>query len=367
MPLRSNESATCRFPIMFRVSTAEHRPTRPNMYLEHAQDILGQWLDWRREGKVALVIVTATEGGAVRMPGALMAVSATGDRCGYISGGCIDADVANHARQALSTGRVKRLRYGKGSPFIDLPLPCGGAIDVCVLPNTQASVLRACHDQLASRQPVSITLSDSGSLGLGHLPTPGALSFQYMPKLRLRIAGRGADSLALARLATASGIHTELQLRDTAEAQDAQRLGIERVTTLTVPSALPKLDDDPWTAFLLAFHDVDWEEALLAQALKGAAFYIGAIGSKATHARRCERLQSIGFTERQTHCIRGPVGLIPSMRDASSLAVSVLAEIVEAYQRKVRSPFSSTALALLTDMPNVPDTHLFQSSSCTNV
>lgn len=336
------------------------------MYLEHAQDVLGQWLDWRRESKTALVIVTATEGGAVRMPGALMAVSATGGRCGYISGGCIDADVAHHARQALSTGRVKRLRYGKGSPFIDLPLPCGGAIDVCVLPNTQASVLRACHDQLASRQPVSITLSDSGSLGLGHLPTPGALSFQYIPKLRLRIAGRGADSLALARLATASGIHTELQLRDAAEAQDAQRLGIERVTTLTVPSALPKLDDDPWTAFLLAVHDVDWEETLLAQALIGPAFYIGAIGSKATHARRCERLQTIGFTKRQTHRIRGPVGLIPSMRDASSLAVSVLAEIVEAYQRKVRYPLSSTALALLADMPNVPDTHLFQSSSCTN-
>lgn len=339
------------------------------MYLEHAQDVLGQWLDWRRESKTALVIVTATEGGAVRMPGAMMAVSATGDRCGYISGGCIDADVAHHARQALSTGRVKRLRYGKGSPFIDLPLPCGGAIDVCVLPNAQFSVLRACHDQLATRQPVTITLSDSGSLGLGHLPTPGALSFQYIPKLRLRIAGRGADSLALARLATASGIHTELHLRDAAEAQDAQdahRSGTGRVTLLTVPSALPKLDDDPWTAFLLAFHDVDWEEALLAQALKGAAFYIGAIGSKATHARRCERLQSIGFTERETHRIRGPVGLIPSMRDASSLAVSVLAEIVEAYQHKVRSPFSSTALALLAGMPNVPDTHLFQSSSCTS-
>ncbi len=40
------------------------------MYLEHAQDVLGQWLDWRRESKTALVIVTATEGGAVRMPGA---------------------------------------------------------------------------------------------------------------------------------------------------------------------------------------------------------------------------------------------------------------------------------------------------------
>ncbi|MCD1586690.1 XdhC family protein [Halomonas sp. IOP_14] len=312
------------------------------MYLEHAQDVLGQWLDWRSKSKAALVIVTATEGGAVRMPGALMAVSASGDRCGYISGGCIDADVAHHARQALSTGRIKRLRYGKGSPFIDLPLPCGGAIDVCVLPNAQTSVLRACHDQLASRQPVSITLSQSGSLVLEHLTTPGALSFQYIPKLRMRIAGRGADILALARLAMASGIQTELQLGDDAEAQDAQLLGIEKVTLLTLPSTLPKMDDDPWTAFLLAFHDIDWEEKLLAQALKGSAFYIGAVGSTSTHARRCESLQTIGFTQKQIRRIHGPVGLIPSMRDASMLAVSVLAEIVAAYQLKVRFPFIST-------------------------
>lgn len=322
---------------MFSISTVKDSPLRPAIYLEHAQDVLGQWLDWRRKKKAALVIVTATEGGAVRMPGALMAVSATGERCGYISGGCIDADVANHARQALSTGRVEHLRYGNGSPFIDLPLPCGGAIDVCVLPNAQASVLRTCHAHLAARQPATITLADSGSLGLGHQPTPGTLSFQYMPKLRLRIAGRGADSLALARLAMASGIQSELQLSDGAEVQDAQRLGIEQVTPLTLPSTLPKMGDDPWTAFLLAFHDIDWEEKLLAQALKGSAFYIGAVGSTSTHARRCERLQAIGFTQKQIRRIHGPVGLLPSMRDASMLAVSVLAEIVEAYQQKVRS------------------------------
>lgn len=316
---------------MFKISTVEDRLLRPAIYLEHAQDVLGQWLNWRREREAALVFVTATEGGAVRMPGALMAVSATGERCGYISGGCIDADVARHAIESLRTGQVKHLRYGNGSPLIDLPLPCGGAIDVCVLPKAKASVLRTCHDHLAARQPVMITLADSGSLGLGHLPTPGALSFQYIPKLRLRIAGHGADSLALARLAMASGIQIELQLSDGAEAEDAQLLGIEQVTPLTLPSTLPKMDDDPWTAFLLAFHDIDWEEALLAQALKGPSFYIGAVGSTSTHARRCERLQTIGFTQKQTRRIHGPVGLIPSMRDASMLAVSVLAEIVEAY------------------------------------
>ncbi|WP_228716899.1 NTP transferase domain-containing protein [Billgrantia pellis] len=317
------------------------------MYREHAQDVLGQWLAWRRAGEVALVVVTATQGGAVRMPGALMAVSATGQRCGYISGGCIDADVAMHAMEALRTGRVERLRYGNGSPFIDMPLPCGGAIEVGVLPNAEADVLRACRDRLVSRQPVTLTLSPSGDLRLGHSTMANALSFRYTPKLHLRIAGRGADSLALARLAMASGIPTELQLREGTEAQEARRLGIDNVTQLTLPSALPARDDDPWTAFLLAFHDADWEDALLTQALGGPAFYIGAVGSRTTHARRCARLGAAGAVERQIERIRGPVGLVPSMREASTLAVSVLAEVVEAYQRKVRCPFASTALVLL--------------------
>ena len=63
------------------------------LYAEHPQDVLGQWLAWRQAGPVALVVVAATEGGSVRSPGALMAVSASGLKCGYISGGCVDADV----------------------------------------------------------------------------------------------------------------------------------------------------------------------------------------------------------------------------------------------------------------------------------
>ena len=100
---------------MLRVSEGEHSSSRFTTYLEHAQDVLGQWIDWSQKSKVALVIVTSTVGGAVRMPGALMAVSETGESCGYISGGCIDADVVNHAREALRSGQAAWLRYGNGA------------------------------------------------------------------------------------------------------------------------------------------------------------------------------------------------------------------------------------------------------------
>ncbi|MFW6027943.1 MAG: XdhC family protein [bacterium] len=111
-------------------------------YLEHAKDIFGKWLTWKAEGGVALVIVTSTDGGAVRAPGAMMAVSESGEQAGYISGGCIDADVVLQAQGAIKSGKPQLLRYGAGSPFIDLPLPCGGTIEVVILPHADTETVR---------------------------------------------------------------------------------------------------------------------------------------------------------------------------------------------------------------------------------
>ena len=94
---------------------------------EHPFHVLQRLRDWQAAGLAcALVVITHTEGGAVRAPGALLAVNED-TSFGYISGGCIDADVILQARQAIESGAPKSLRSGAGSPFVDLPLPCGGA------------------------------------------------------------------------------------------------------------------------------------------------------------------------------------------------------------------------------------------------
>lgn len=305
-------------------------------YPEHPEDVLTQWLDWQADGAAALVVVTGIEGGAVRAPGALMAVSSAGEIAGYISGGCIDADVALQAQDALKTGKAKQLRYGAGSPFTDLPLPCGGSIDVAILPRADRTALKTVRDDLSSRKPARLQLE----------ALDGFIA-SYVPKLRLRIAGRGADALALARLARAAGIEAMLQLRDGEDVEAGERQGLGPITPLETPSDIPASTDDEWTAFVLMFHDRDWEAPLLLQALDGNAFYIGAVGSRRTHARRCEDLARNGITAVQLQRINGPIGVIPSMRDASMLAISVLAEIVGAYHDRLRSPFASTALILL--------------------
>jgi len=78
-------------------------------------------------------------------------------------------------------------------------------------------------------------------------------------------------------------------------------------------------------------HDHDWEPALLAQALAGDAFYIGAVGSPHTHVKRASLLKTSGLHADDIARIKGPIGLVPSLRDASMLAVSTLAEIIEVF------------------------------------
>ncbi|MEO0467762.1 MAG: NTP transferase domain-containing protein [Pseudomonadota bacterium] len=299
---------------------------------EHPEDVLCQWLAWDAAEGAALAVVSSTHGGGVRATGALMAVSATGQSAGYVSGGCIDADVALHAVNSLSADKARMLTYGTGSPFKDLPLPCGGTIEILILPSPDRNAIQTCHDTLVARRPANLVLQ--GPIG--------EIEFSYTPKLRVRIAGRGADAIALARLCRSAGYPTELWMRDAVEAAPH-----EPTRTLSTPSNLPDAHDDAWTAFVLLFHDPDWEVPLLRQALSGPAFYIGAVGSKRTHSTRCEALSKAGAAPTQIDRVRGPVGLVPAMRDASMLAVSTLAEIVEAYHTAETSAFATTALVML--------------------
>jgi xanthine dehydrogenase accessory factor len=109
----------------------------------------------------------------------------------------------------------------------------------------------------------------------------------------------------------------------------------EAIDTIELVSrtSLPDVRSDPWTAIVFLFHDHDWEEALLPQALRLPALYFGAVGSKRTHHARLAMLQAAGVPEPFYRALRGPVGLIPATRDPATLALSILAEVVQEYQR----------------------------------
>ena len=157
---------------------------------------------WQAGGvSCALAIVTGVKGGSMRGPGALMAINETGDTAGYISGGCVDGDIAARAQGAITRGENIDLRYGDGSPFKDIALPCGGSIDVLLLGRQDREIVTALSDALAGRQ--GLTVYANAKTGLS-LSDSGGFKHIYQPKLRLQIAGRGAAMAALARQADAA-------------------------------------------------------------------------------------------------------------------------------------------------------------------
>lgn len=250
-----------------------------------------------------------------------MCVPASGPVAGYISNGCVDADIIFQAREALKIGEPRHLVYGEGSPFKDITLPCGGRIELWIVPHVARDLIQSSMAQLARRKAVTL---DFGV---------GSFSHTYSPKLKLRIAGKGEAVKALAVQAAGAGFEVVVQ---SPEADIITGLESAHFDHLVNPETIPSVADDEWTAVVLMFHDHDWEPDLLMQALNGPAFYIGAMGSPRTHAARRETLTAKGVDAESLDRISGPIGLIPSMRDANLLALSTLGEIVKTAQTSGR-------------------------------
>jgi len=98
------------------------------------KDILGDIERWRAQGeKVVVATVVATRRSAPRPVGTSLAVSESGQMCGSVSGGCVESDVYENAREVLATGEPKLLSYGIADEEAwEVGLPCGGEIDVFV-------------------------------------------------------------------------------------------------------------------------------------------------------------------------------------------------------------------------------------------
>lgn len=263
----------------------------------NASDLAALRLLARRDG--ALCTLTGIEGSFSRAIGGHLAIAWDGEMAGSLADGCLEAELALQARALRGTG-PQVLRYGRGSPVIDFRLPCGSGLDVLIDPAPDRAAIRRVLSRLTERLPADLPL-----------PTPTLPRRLCLPPLRLDIFGNGPEMEAMARLASAAGI----ERRQTPQS----RLQLGKRPALSPP--------DAWTAVVLLFHDHDWEMPVLDWALESPAFYIGAIGGARIRQRRTERL-ALRYPEAQLSRLRGPVGLIPSARDPSTLAMSILAEIM---------------------------------------
>jgi xanthine dehydrogenase accessory factor len=312
-----------------------------------------QALAWIEAGKgAALATVIETWGSAPRRVGAQMVVASDGAMEGSVSGGCVEGAVVLEALEALDEGATKLLEYGvsDGDAFA-VGLACGGTIRVLVEPigagGMPRDMLEALVKARASRTPVAYAVALDGSTRTlateGHedrfrkdrsgLEEDGATFIAiHNPPLRLAVVGAVHIAQALVPMAQIAGF--DAYVIDPREAFGSQaRFPQARVINDWPDAALREVGVDTRTALVLLTHDPKLDDPALHIGLKSGAFYIGALGSKKTHAARVDRLTQAGFDPHTIARISGPVGLDIGAAGPAEIAVSILAQMIESLRR----------------------------------
>ncbi len=150
----------------------------------------------------------------------------------------------------------------------------------------------------------------------------------FNPRLRCIIVGAVHIAQPLARMAALTGYLVTVVDPRTAFASD-ERFPDVQLSTDWPDEALDKLKPNRRTAIITLTHDPKLDDPALAAALRSEAFYIGALGSKKTHATRLKRLQAMGFGEAELARIHGPVGLDIGAVSPAEIAVAILAQVTQ--------------------------------------
>lgn len=282
------------------------------------------------EKAVALVTLVAAEGGGPRRPGAQMAV--TGDDLrGFLSGGCVEADIVRHARDCLQDGRARRLIYGDGSPYFDIRLLCGRSISVHierVLPDDPAvgqllDLTRERHCALWRSDGYLRTCTDAGGTTVNEIVQDGkGYGKLYRPATRLYIVGCDPSVIAIATLAQQSGFETILVRVDGPERPPP----IANVAYCRRPLC-GELDE--YSAVVVAQHDGDADHSATLTALRSCASYVGLMGARRHVEPQITRLREAGVPPHRLAQLKAPVGLPLGSHAPWEIAVSVIGEIIQ--------------------------------------
>jgi xanthine dehydrogenase accessory factor len=311
-----------------------------------------QALAWHDAGRGAvLATVIETWGSAPRRVGAQLVIAGDGEMQGSVSGGCVEGAVVLEATEALQQGTQKLLEYGvsDGDAFA-VGLACGGTIRVLVEPVGRVLPVDLLRDLVTARKarnPVAYEVDlASGARRLvsdGH-PERFAMDrsgFEedcnlfvaiHNPPLRLAIVGAVHIAQALVPMARIAGYDPVVIDPRGAFGSEARFPG-ETIHADWPDQALTEIGLDRRTALVLLTHDPKLDDPALHIALRSQCFYIGALGSKRTHASRVARLQEAGFTAAETGRIRGPIGLDIGASGPPEIAVSILAEMTQTLRR----------------------------------
>jgi len=297
---------------------------------------LQKWLE--ADLNVWLVTVVKTFGSSPRQPGALLVLREDGVLVGSVSGGCIEDDLVEKAQSGeLPNQQAKLIVYGVTREEAQrFNLPCGGTLELVIEPVKNTvwvdEILNAINGHRLIKRDLDfaslqIRCSDAKVTDPTIQLSDQQLSVVYGPRWRLLIIGAGQTSAYLANMAQALDYQVSVcEPRDAmSESWDVPNV---ELLNMMPDDAVLAMQPDAHTAIVALTHDPKLDDMALLEALKSAAFYVGALGSKKNNANRRKRLAMFDLSETEIERLHGPVGLPIGSRTPPEIAIAILAELI---------------------------------------
>ncbi|OQW78802.1 MAG: XshC-Cox1-family protein [Proteobacteria bacterium ST_bin14] len=288
---------------------------------------------------MALATVVSTWGSAPRPRGSHMIVHADGRFEGSVSGGCVESDIMAAAADVIAGAPFQLKRYGVADAAAwEVGLPCGGEIEVLVQPVSAEGFDPELFDRIGEARDTGQTLSVTTDLSTGQStlrPLEGAAFInRYDPPRRLLIIGAVQIAQALAGLARELGIATVV-IDPRARFLTAERFPGVTLDDRWPDDAVAAYAPGSSTAVVTLSHDTKIDDPALIAALAAPTGYVGALGSRRSHAARRERLAAAGIAQADLDRIDAPVGLDIGAIGPAEIALSIAAAMVAAFHAKV--------------------------------
>ncbi len=343
------------------------------------RDILPDLDDWRSHGlPIALATVVETWGSSPRQPGAKMALTRDGRITGSVSGGCVEGAVAEAGVESLDQGRGRLLHFGVADETAwEVGLACGGSLDVFVRPMAP-DFFDAVRSALSEEQAAaSVTVVNGppelvgrellvrddgqviGAIGGGlddqaveagqaaivsgqsrrrRLGEADVFVEALMPSPTLIVVGGVHITVALVSLARTLGYRAIVVDPRKAFGSEARFAHADQLIQKWPDEAFADLVINRSTAVAMLTHDPKLDDPALLVALRSPAFYVGALGSQKTQAKRRARLLAEGITEAELDRLYGPIGLDLAARTPEEIAMAIMAEVVAARNGRRLAP-----------------------------
>ncbi|MEL6534368.1 MAG: XdhC family protein [Bacteroidota bacterium] len=335
------------------------------------QDILPQIRERLQQSQeLAMATVVRTWRSAPRPVGSALVVNGEGDMIGSVSGGCVEKSVVNRALKVLGGGASELVHYGVSNDDAwEVGLSCGGKVDVFIerflgsgsegeqdlwqqldqdIANNRGVVLA--REVGSGERRFALVYADGTTAG--DLPSTvkteaikalearesqildgaeGQWFLQAFPeKPQMLLIGSAHITSELIHLASLYGFATHvIDPRDTFATKTDYPTEPDSLTVAWPQEVLPGLALNANTYAVILSHDPKIDDEALKILLREPVGYIGALGSKKTHAKRVARLTEAGFSDEELARIYAPIGLPINARLPQEIALSVMAEIIK--------------------------------------